>query len=106
MGITAGYLAIAAAVTIHLMPMVLMAGGTVRVTCRVPRSAENRWLEASIVPYTSDTRQLDGEAAAFTWQFEFSHIPCDAEYAVCAVQTRDGKVTQATSPLHVGGCSQ
>lgn len=48
------------------------------LVCRVPRAADNRWLQMVIEGYTSHLVQLDGEAAPITHRLEISeHFAAD-----------------------------
>lgn len=91
--------------SIKIVPQVVMAGSAIRVTCHVPRNAANRWLEVAISDYVVEGRQLDGEDAKITHEFIFDHIPCVAEYAVCAVKDQFGTVQQVHRTFQVAGCN-
>lgn len=90
-------------VSIKVLPRVVMAGGAMRITCKVPRRAENRKLAAGIANYTSTERQLDGEESRITWEFLFDHMPCGVGPAFCAVSGTD-RDQLATQPIEIAGC--
>lgn len=93
-------------VSATLTPMVVRAGGSVRVTCRVPRDADNRGLEIALVPVQSSFRQLDGAESAITWSLFFEHVPCWAESALCIVHSVGNRDAIARRPLEVVGCNE
>lgn len=91
-------------VSIKVTPQTVMAGGTIRVTCTVPRDPANRMLEVGLYPVQSSQRQLDGADARVTWEFYFDHVPCTAERAVCLLHAQGkGDVFQEATVL-VAGC--
>lgn len=81
-----------------------MPGGTVRVTCRVPRDEKNRWLDVGIADLQASRRQLDGEKSRITWEFYFDHIPCGVGEAYCRVITNTGQQSLAHLPIEVTNC--
>lgn len=90
---------------VTVTPSVIFAGGTVRVTCRVPRDARNRSVTLGLDPVTSSAHQLDGEDSRVTWDLLVTHVPCEAERAFCVVTQVNpaGRITLET-PLIVAGC--
>lgn len=91
-------------IAIKVSPQVVAAGGTIRVTCTVPRDAANRMLEVGLYPVQSSQRQLDGADARVTWEFYFDHVPCAAERAVCLLHAQGkGDAFQEATVL-VAGC--
>lgn len=91
-------------VTIDVNPRAVMAGGTIRLRCRVPRDEHNRKLEFGVDGYVSSQYDLEGAEARVTWERLVDHVPCDAGPAYCAVRTDDGRWTQARQDLTIGGC--
>lgn len=91
-------------VSIRVDRPVVMAGGDLAVTCRVPPEPWHRELQAGLPEYYTSTRQLDGADAPLTFRFEYHHIPCVVESAICAVKDNDGKITVASTPIQVAGC--
>ena len=91
-------------VVLTVYPHVVMAGYSVRITCRVPRHAANRTVAWGFEHWTSTARQLDGLDAPITWQSTWAHVPCDPGRAFCAVERADGQHTYRTSSLLVAGC--
>lgn len=85
-------------------PRVLMAGNTVRMTCRVPRHPDNRLVQWGFSDYLNSTRDLEGERSPITWEAYFNHVPCDPGIAYCAVVRANGKVLQTTERVEVAGC--
>lgn len=94
-----------ARVSISVVPTAGMANGTVRVTCSVPRHPDNRWLTIAAPPYTSSTRQLDGETAPITHTLYVDHLPCEVEEMQCIVEDALGRTFRAVQPIIVAGCS-
>lgn len=88
-------------VSVKVMPTVLFAGGSVRVTCRVPRHPDNRRLTMVLSEYTSHEVQLDGEASSVTHQFIFGHVPCETELAACVVEDAQHRRFTASERLTV-----
>ncbi len=97
-------LASADKVRLDVNPLVLQSGGTVRVTCRVPRHALNREVVWGFENYLADTRQLDGEESRITWEAFFTHMPCDAGNAFCEVKRADGTKARLTQHVEIAGC--
>lgn len=64
---------------------VLSSSQSVRLTCRVPRSEDNRYMEIGIAGYSVSGFTLDGERAASTHERWFSHLPCGEQTAFCQV---------------------
>jgi hypothetical protein len=93
-------------VTVKLSSRVVMKGAAVRVTCTVPRDATNRGLTAAVVPYQSSYRQLDGDAARVTYEFLFEHIPCDAEMAICSLESQGREPIRDSLTIQIAGCEQ
>lgn len=96
-------LASEAPVRAAVQPPLLMKGGAVRVTCTVPRHPDNRRLDVMLPGYTESSRTLDGEDSRVTWEFVFTHIPCEVETAVCRVVRITG-AANARAPISVQGC--
>jgi hypothetical protein len=90
--------------TIRITPSVVMAGGTIRVTCHTPRAADNRTLTIAIVGYQSSQVQLDGLEAPMTREVLFTHVPCETETAMCEVTTVAGVIEARTAAFEVAGC--
>lgn len=91
-------------VTIKVSPYVVMAGGTVRVTCRVPRHPENRRLTIGLSNYRESQRDLEGEYAPVTHEVTYEHVPCETDLAYCAVEDSAGRGAVARQNLTVAGC--
>lgn len=91
-------------VTIAVLPTALMAGGSVRVTCRVPRSPANQGLTVALLDYRSSYFQLNGnDHDRVTFEITFDRVPCEAELAVCELITTDG-VRRAVQSITVADC--
>lgn len=90
---------------IRIMPSIVSPGGDLRLTCRVPRDARNRWLEYGIVDYAPGSfRQLDGEQARITWETLIPKIPCGSGPAYCAVHRNDQSSDLVSADFLVVGC--
>lgn len=92
------------AVSIDVLPHVLLPGGTIRLRCAVPRDAANRWLEYGIEGVSSSGMPWEGEQAAVTRQVYIQHVPCGAGDAFCAVTRADGSTRRAVQTLTLAGC--
>ncbi len=97
-------------VSIAVLPTIVPAGGTVRVTCTVPRHPDNRWLEIGVyyeggVVYQSSLRQLDGDTAPITHTMLVDHMPCEAVVASCYLIPAVGPQARAVRAVEVVGCS-
>lgn len=88
-----------------LSAFVLLSGNDLRVTCRVPRDAENRAVTWGLADYSLSTRQLDGADARVTWETTFHHVPCDPGLAICEVEKASGQVEHVEREIIVGGCN-
>lgn len=95
-----------AAVTVDVYPRVLIAGGTVRLRCSVPRQAENRQLDYGIEGLSASSVPLEGESAAVTRQVYLQHVPCGVGDAYCAVTRSDGSTRRAVQALSIAGCGE
>lgn len=104
--VLAGTVATTPRVTIDVMPRTLLAGGSIRLRCRVPRDAANRRLEFGVEGYRSSQEDLDGENARVFWETIIEHVPCDPGPAYCAVQTNQDKWYRAAADLTVAGCER
>lgn len=104
----AGLLAMTGAprLTMRVSPAVVMANGSVAITCLVPRDAANRSLEAAVIPYSSSVRDLDGANAPYSHRFEFAHIPCWAMAAGCRLLRQGYPDQTVQQTLLVVGCDQ
>ena len=91
------------AVTITVSPRVIIADGSLTVTCRVQRSPDNRWLTVGLRGYQESGMQLDGEQARVTYLVPFSHVPCGTTEAFCVVRRTISELRVGQSVL-VGGC--
>lgn len=91
-------------VYIATMPLVLQAGGAVRITCTVPKHEDNRWLTIGISGYRTSTFQLDGDSAAITHTFLVQKVPCETPIAICVVEDNLGKTYAATRELGIARC--
>lgn len=87
-------------VSVRVSPNVLSPGGSLTVTCKVPKDARNRQLEIAIVGYTSHIEPLNGENAPSVRQMVFTRVPCGVEEAWCVVNGED----VAKAKFMVGGC--
>lgn len=91
--------------SIQLSRTVVMAGDEIRLTCHVPKRAENRTLEFGIVgTREASQRQLDGLDSSITWSFWIDHIVCGSGPAYCSVKTSDERWTTVRHNLEVTGC--
>lgn len=85
-------------------PRTLLAGSALRLTCRVPRDADHRWLDMGIAGLRTSGVPLDGESAAVTHPMLIEHVPCGEEEAFCLVQGATGKPQQVVTRFVVSGC--
>ncbi len=97
-------------VSIAVVPAAIPAGGTLRVTCTVPRHPDNRWLEIGVyyeggVVYQSSLRQLDGESAPVTHTMYVTHMPCEAVVASCYLIPAVGPQARVVRAVEVVGCN-
>lgn len=84
---------------------VLAENGSVRLTCHIPRSEDNRWVELGIEGYRSSRMDMEGENAPKTFQILFQRVPCGVGAAYCAYGGIPGsKVTGTKLNLVVSGC--
>jgi hypothetical protein len=91
-------------VSIKVSPAIIMAGGSARVTCTVPRAASNRGVTAVLENYRSMYDQLDGESARITHEFLFERIPCDIGDAMCILETSNEKPASVRQTIQVADC--
>lgn len=90
--------------TVRASSTVIQAGGSVRITCKVPRHALNRGVTWGFSFYTTRFRDLEGEDAPITYEQLFVKVPCDPGVVFCEVTRADGTSARAVSNLLVAGC--
>jgi hypothetical protein len=103
-----------APVSIRVSAHSIMAGSSVRVTCRVPRNPENRGLTALLtgsedpngLVYRSMFDQMDGESTRPTHEFTFTKVPCDVDLAACVLERQGSPNAVVRESLVVGGCDE
>lgn len=83
---------------------VILPGGTIRLTCHVPKDADHRLLRMGIEGLRTSERELEGDRAAITHQMYIDHIPCGYDAAFCLVTGATGKPKQASDGFVIGGC--
>ena len=91
-------------VSISIRPGAVMAGGAIRVTCSVPRHADNRWLVIGVEGTRQSGSQIDGENGPSIKDLLVEGIPCDAGPAYCEVTRNNGKTYRAERAIVVAGC--
>lgn len=96
-------LAAPARVSLDVRPAIVQAGHLVRITCRVPRAAENRELRIALEPVQASDRQLDGDSAV-TWTMDFDRVPCWAEAVSCSLRSIGLRDAVVRRPLEIVGC--
>lgn len=87
-------------------PRTILAGGTLRLTCSVPRDPDHRWLEMGIEGLRTSGGDLEGDRAAVTHVMLIDHVPCGSSEAFCRVESALGKPERAVSGFTVGGCGE
>jgi hypothetical protein len=90
-------------VAVSVFPHVLPYDAALRMTCTVPRDAENRWLQYGLGNDDVSGRQLDGDKAPSVWTVFVPHVPC-ASTVWCAVTTNAGRTYMASTAILVSGC--
>lgn len=93
-------------VSVRVSPAVVLANGATRVTCTVPRSADNRMLEMAIPGYSRSEYPLDGESAPVTHARIIDHLPCGVDEVDCRIFTAGGQTFAAVTSLTVAECDQ
>jgi hypothetical protein len=93
-------------VSVDVRPHAVIAGGAVRVTCTVPRNADNRMLEMAIPGYSRSEYPLNGDSAPITHARVMQHIPCGVDEVDCRIFTAGGQTFSAVTSLAVAGCDQ
>ena len=94
------------AVSIRVLPAALLAGQPMRVTCSVPRRAENRKLTIAVEGYWTSEYPLDGEDSPAIFQKVYDRVPCGVEAVSCTLEDNTGKVRRAALPVYVSGCDE
>lgn len=96
---------VAPRVYVRANPMVVMKGGTVRVTCTVPVHRLNRGVVIGLDPYTTTYKQIEGDQTRrVTYEQDFNHVPCDAEVASCTLHVNSRDDIRVIVPIQVVGC--
>ena len=95
-------------VTIHVTPRVVLAGqgAVVSLICRVPRHADNRWLEYGLEGHTASVQQLDGASARVMWELKTTPGPCGKTQAFCSVTRVHRRAVRVSTSVTVAGCSE
>lgn len=93
-------------ISIRVLPTVLLAGQSIRITCVIPQRPENRKLVIAVEGYKESEYQLDGEASPGIFQRVYDLVPCDVEAVSCTLVESSGKTTRAALPVYVSGCDQ
>lgn len=93
-----------ASITLAVMPSIVMAGGTIRLTCRIPRRDTNRRLIYGVEDVTRSDRELEGDRAAVTFRAYIDHMPCDAHQAFCILVDASDREERARQSFMVTGC--
>ncbi len=88
--------------TITVVPRVVMVGGSIRVTCRVVRNPDNRWLDLGVEDYRASGDQLAGDDALVEHRLDVLHVPCTASVAFCRLIAQ--KPLVVTQTFEVAGC--
>lgn len=97
--------------TLWMWPRTLMEGQGMRLECRIPRHADNRYAKWGIVDVTSSERWLQGERAPATFPERIAGVsdpaivyPPEGNWtAFCEVWDRHGKQFADRAPLTVIG---
>ena len=89
------------ALLLTVYPNVVDQGGSVRVSCRVPKHADNRQVTLGLTNYTTSSRSLDGAHAPTNFTMTFQHLPCDPGPAFCLVQGVNGRYHMETANVLV-----
>jgi hypothetical protein len=91
------------AFTIRVYPLVVPAGGTVKITCHVPDlpPSSQDTLEVGIEGFTSSVFEI--HSTPWTKDTLFDHVPCGSDTAFCACVT-DTDTHIARQPILVAGC--
>lgn len=90
-------------ISIRVDKTVFYAGQDITITCVVPRHADNRKVEALLLPeFSSSEHQLNGDAQdAITHRFLFKRVPADVTSAACQLTDKYSKHAHAIQPLQV-----
>lgn len=91
-------------VTVDIYPRVIPAGGEARLSCRVPRREEHRWVALGIEHETRSERQLDGSAAPALHLLSVRVVGCEAGAAFCEVFDSTRRLARAETAFIVAGC--
>lgn len=91
-------------VSVSVYPSVIMAGGELRLRCRIAPHPDNRLLEYGIQNVASSQRDLDGDQSRLTWEAPYPHIPCDAGSAYCAIYRINAGWLESRQPFTIAGC--
>lgn len=96
-------LLLADAPQLRVYTSVVPRGGTVRLTCMIPRHERNREMQFGFEGRMS-TRKVEGLDGPGAFVREIQDISCFDTEAICLVRRNDDKVLRATAPLMVIGC--
>ena len=84
-------------VRIDVLPRVMMAGASIRLTCRVTPHPDNRELSMGFTNWTESVRQLEGADAPIIHQITRGPVPCDPGEAYCRLKrTTEGIIAKTT----------
>jgi hypothetical protein len=93
-------------VSIKVRPAAVMTGGSLVVTCSVPRHSENRKLTVGLNDYVESQMPLEGEGARVTHEIPYDHVPCLVKVAYCVVEDQSGQQFLARTSVLVAGCEE
>lgn len=94
----------APAIAIVVSPRVMMAGSTLRLTCRVTPHPDNRKLRAGFTNWTETERDLKGAEAPITHQFMWNRVPCEPGEGFCTL-VRTTEVKRSALNIEVTNCN-
>lgn len=92
---------------LRVYPRAVLVNQAVRLTCRVPRHADNRRVTWGLELVTSSSRDLEGENSPITFEALVEHVPCEPGAAFCEViRVNRDQPLRAVATLAVGGCDE
>jgi hypothetical protein len=90
--------------TITLYPRVVLAGNSMRMTCRIDPTEKTRSVSFGISGLRTSGRQVDGADGIRTYEFLVDRMPCKVGPAFCATTDNTGHQEVSSLPFEIAGC--
>jgi hypothetical protein len=90
--------------TISLNPRIVLAGNSMRMTCRIVPTDATRFVSFGISGLRSSGRQVDGADGVRTYEFLVDRVPCKVGPAFCITTDNANHQESSTLSFEIAGC--